>query len=61
MNRELADDSCPSVREVVCSRSDCPAELLEKLSTDPDPLVLLAVASNPNTPPNILQRLSRAD
>lgn len=46
----LAMSRYPDVRERIASRPDCPSELLEKLSLDPDTSVVRQVAANANTP-----------
>ena len=52
--RKLAKNRMVSVREEVALCQSAPIDVLEKLSIDPEPLVRMRVAQNPNTPISII-------
>lgn len=55
--RKLARNKDRNVRRRVAENSNCPADLLDVLSTDEDYEVRIAVAENENCPPGVLLKL----
>jgi len=54
-------DSGPFARQLAARHPDCPADLLERLATDPHRDVRAAVAHNPHAPAALLSQLADTD
>ena len=52
-------ESGPSAIKHELQRADCPADLLTRLADNPSPYYRFGVASHPNCPPEILDRLAQ--
>lgn len=57
---EAVTDSSAQVRTALCSRNDCPPEVLKRLADDKASTVRACVAQNPNTPPEVLDYLAKS-
>lgn len=53
----LDPNTSPEARRKLAEADDTPADILEELSKDSDRTTLALVASNPNTPMEVLARL----
>lgn len=51
------NNTSPEIKRNIASAEDTPADILEKLSSDSDRTVRALVASNPNTPTEVLFNL----